>query len=164
MGGGAATPRGSRMCPPPSTPPYPGHGSQAGPSFHPAVLPGPLLQLCPGPEWTCSGEQKRFPSGQSKILFLNSFLETVSVPETRNGLCPTLILVPGAEMPWGSPERPSSGLPAPGQFLPPVCAWRQAPITGLFLFRQSLSCAAPVVVSRPPFPWDPQSQMRTPGG
>lgn len=107
---------------------------------------------------------EEIPLWPVQVLFLNSSLETASIPETRNGLRPTLILVPGAEVPWGGPERLGSGLPAPGQFLLPVCAWRQAPFTGLFLFRRSLSCAAPVVVSRPPFPWDPQSQMRTPGG
>lgn len=95
---------------------------------------------------------EEIPLWPVQVLFLNSSLETVSVLETRNGLCPTLILGPRAEVPWGGPERLGSGLPAPGQLLPPFCACRQAPIPGLLLFRRSLSCAAPVVVPRPPSP------------
>lgn len=37
------------------------------------------------------------PLWPGQVVFLNSSLETVYFPETRNGLCPTLILVPGEE-------------------------------------------------------------------
>lgn len=37
------------------------------------------------------------PLWPGQVLFLNSSLETVYFPDIRNGLCPTLILVPGEE-------------------------------------------------------------------
>lgn len=48
---------------------------------------------------------EEIPLWPVQVLFLNSSLERVSVLETRNGLCPTLILGPWAEVPLASSFR-----------------------------------------------------------
>lgn len=78
-----------------------------------------------------SHRAEEIPLWPVQVLFLNSSLETVSVLETRNGLYPTLILGPRAEVPWVT-QQARLWSPSPGQFLPPVCACRQAPIQVCF--------------------------------